>query len=190
MIGSLKALLAGMRRHVGQHDTPATASGELRLVWPTEEQAADGLRRLRECEAAWKGVPALLTMKPDLFAIVSFRETVTNEQGFRLVVDVEDPLLVPEAGKHQQSIDLSCVWNQPYLSFDASGVYAPYCFRLEFGHEAISRVRRFWAALPADKNRLKDTLPSSFGYCFLIGKPHGPTEEDFEKWLGIVARIR
>jgi hypothetical protein len=117
------------------------------IVQPTQEEADDGLRRVQGCIAAWKASPALFVEKPEIGVIVSFQSVAYDDHGFALKLAVIHVLVAPTRFDANKPIEVSCVWNQPYMSFDNQGINAPYCFYLHFGAEGVRRARELWSSL-------------------------------------------
>ena len=157
------------------------------IIWPTEEQAEAGVRKLLKCVPVWEATPALLVEKPHVAAIVYVREVSHDARGFRLIVEMEEVLVAPEGMRDKRALELGCVWNQPYMSFDQSQVHAAYCFSLRFEREGVARVRQLWAGLPkATTTPASDLTPflNLFSLCFMVGgRIGGISEERFQELI-------
>ena len=162
---------------------PAVPVAQITIVKPTEEQRADGVRRLRECESVWKRTSGLLVMDPGLAAIVRLREAFCDDIGFGLALDVEECLTAPESERTQPTFTVGCVWNQPYLEFDGRGVHAPYSFYLHFDAEGVARVRQLWAALSPHFEGSEYQPIRQLRGCFLIGGRYGMSEAAFQQMI-------
>jgi len=117
----------------------------MRIIHASRSQAEIGVARLRAAARHWHGQLALLVEDPALALIVRVREILHEENGFRMRMSVEEVIGAPEGFDRSMSIERRCGWNQPYMSFDEEGVYAPYAFYLHVGNEGVARVREFWA---------------------------------------------
>lgn len=111
------------------------------IIYPTPEEAADGLKRVEECIGYWMTTPGLLVIKPDYGLIVSMTDLEHDSLGFRIRVAIKEKLVAP-AEEDRTELVLSCVWNQPYLFFARDGISALYSFSLFFGAEGVARARK------------------------------------------------
>lgn len=103
---------------------------ELVIISPTQQEAAEGLARLELYIPHWKENPALLIIKPHLAIIVSVTGYEVDDERFRVKLAITEELLVPPEFNCDASLDVDCVWNQPYMSFNQDGIHAPYSFSL------------------------------------------------------------
>ena len=135
----------------------APAETEVRIIAPSEAEAASGREKLQHCVSTWKAHPALfLTKYPDQILILSLQDVRTDAWGFRLILTVDEVLFSGKAPP--DPMRLACVWNQPYMSFDQGLLHAPYSFSLYFYPQAVPRVREIWAALPVARRSEPQTL--------------------------------
>lgn len=110
---------------------PARTETVATVVHPSEAEAASGREKLQQCVSMWKANPALFLAKyPEQALILSLQDVLTDAWGFRLILTVDEALLTPGGKDSPDPMQLTCVWNQPYMSFHAGEVSAPYCFRL------------------------------------------------------------
>jgi hypothetical protein len=132
-----------------------------------------------------------LIKKPDLVAIVSVHTATPDAYGFRLFLTIVDALIIPDDHPTEKSsLELRCIWNQPYLYFSPEEITAPYSFYLHFGEAGITRVRELWRALPADRDHLAPMLLGLLRSCFSVGGPFGPSEAEFRRQLQSLASLR
>ena len=134
-------------------------------VWPTKEQIEKGLADIERYAPCWKASPAYLVIKPDLGLIVSLENIEHDERYFVLTLAVEEAIVAPEGFDPQIPIKLTCVWNQLYMSLDAYEIYAPYCFRLQFGEQGVQRIRDF-AATSLFDTVSNGPFPERLSSCF------------------------
>jgi hypothetical protein len=119
---------------------PVVDASEITFVRPDPEQLADGLQKLEECLPYWRNMPALLAIKPELAVVVSVTEPTHDEWGFALRLSVDEKLVAPP-GFDRTEMNVGCTWNQPCMSFDKRGIFAPYAFSLTFGSKGVARAR-------------------------------------------------
>ena len=187
---SMTTLRAKLSRWIGRREVPASpAPSDWRFASTDKETEAFRLR-LEECAAVWKTAPGLLldVSGAGIAAIVRYRETKYDGFGFRLVIEVEEPLVVPEGLKKGDTAELGGNWK--FASFSEESVRVPECFSIYFGEEGVERVRQFWEVLPPGKKRRPAPRPF-FGMlqqCFRVGRPGGISEEEFRKRLKMFGR--
>jgi hypothetical protein len=139
----------------GLPDDPDTPI-EVTIVEPTAEQVEEGLANLNACLPYWKTTPALLVIKPDLGLIVSVLDATHDRMGFSLRLAVHEKLEAP-SDFDESEMKVSCVWNQPYMSFGKSVIWAPYCFSINFGSEGVARARELREQIRAEISYTPDT---------------------------------
>jgi len=187
---SMRALFAKLSRLIGRRDAPAgPAESDVRPESADKEAEADAVR-LEECTAVWKAAPGLLVdvSGAGIAAIVRCRESKHDGLGFRVVIEVEEPLLVPETLKKGDTAELGGTWRA--VSFDRESVKVPGSFSIYFGEQGVGRVRQFWNLLPPGKKRRPAPRPffSMLQQCFHVGRPGGISEQEFQKRLKMFAR--
>jgi hypothetical protein len=186
---SMKALIAKLSRLFGRREAAAgPAESDVRPETAGQE-AKDYALKFEECTAVWKAAPGLLVdvSGAGIAAIVRCREAKHDELGFRVVIEVEEPLLVPETLKKGDTAELGGTWRS--VSFDKEGVKVPGSFSIYFGEQGVARVRQFWNLLPPGKKRRPAPRPFfvMIQQCFHVGRPGGITEEEFQKRIQMFA---
>ena len=185
----MRALWAKLSRLAGRHKAPPRpAQGNGRFA-STDLETEAGAQRLQKCAAVWKSTPGLLldVSGAGIAAIVRFREAKHDDRGFRLVIEVEEPLLVPEGLKTSDTLELGGDWED--ASCNEESVNFPGRFAIYFGEEGVGRVRQFWAVLPQGKKRRPAPRPlfGTLQQCCRVGRPQGISEKEFEKRLRMFA---
>ena len=147
-------------------------------------------RSLETCTAKWKGKPGVLldVSGAGLAAIVSYRRTKSDDLGFRLEIEVDEPLMVPEGLRARDTVELRGNWKN--ATFDEEKVSLPGSFSIYFGERGVERVREFWGVLPTRKKRRPAPRPF-FGMlqqCCRVGRPGGISEAEFQKRLKMFGR--
>jgi hypothetical protein len=174
-------LFARLRRFFDRGQNSSSPVLQATIIEPTQKETKAGLVKLRQCVPVWKVTPALLVEKPDLAVIVSVRDVTHTRTGFRILLDVNEVLMAPVEFGDRCSLELACVWNQPYMSFSDQSVFAPYSFSLQFGREGVARARELCVSLPTMNEGLKVFLPGLLKSCFGVGRPYGLTEDQFQR---------
>lgn len=187
----MRALFAKMSQMLGRREAAASPAESDVGLESTDKEAEAYALRLQECAAVWKTMPGLLldVSGAGIAAIVRFREANYDRLGFRLVIEVEEPMVVPEGLKKNDTVEVMGNWK--YGSFDEESVSVLDCYSIYFGEEGVERVRRFWAALPTGKIRRPAPRPF-FGMlrqCFHVGRPGWISEAEFQKRLKMFARV-
>jgi hypothetical protein len=164
-------------------DPHATVGAE--IVLPAEREVVDGLATLKKCLPHWLANPALLVIKPNLGLVVSVVNSTYDQMGFSLSLGVEEKLIAPRSFDSSE-IQVGCGWNQPYMNFDESEIWASYCFSLHFGAEGVSAARAF----SKDRNALTGVmLPALRGRCQRANRRSrlfeelGICREDMSGWM-------
>jgi len=142
----------------------------MRVIHASKEEAETGLDRLREAAAHWLGHPGLLLEDPDLALIVRVRDIHHDGDGFTVRMSVDQVIGAPEGVTVPERIDRRCGWNQPYMSFDEQGVFAPYGFYLHIGDIGAANVREFWARSGPQLGRYTSTLRGVLRGTFSMGR--------------------
>lgn len=148
-----------------QPNTDPDDAEELQIIFPTEEEAAEGRAQLEECLAHWRTAPGLLIIKPELAVIVSVRDCSWDDVGFTLQLQTEEPLMAPQSGVADE-LKVSCSWNQPYMSFDKDCIAAPYSFVLHFAAGGMALVRQYQSTLLQIAKVDAFANASVFNWCF------------------------
>jgi hypothetical protein len=186
----MKALMAKLSRLIGRREATASPARRDARFESTDKETEAYRLKLEECAAVWKTMPGLLldVSGAGIAAIVRCRETKYDGLGFRLVIEVEEPLLVPEGLKSGDTVEVGGNWK--FGSFDEESASVPGCFSIYFGEEGVGRVRQFWDVVPPGKKRRPAPRPL-FGMlrqCFQVGRPLGISEEEFRKRLKMLGR--
>jgi hypothetical protein len=186
----MKALFAKLSQLFGRREQPTcSAPSDVHFEF-TDKEAEEYAHRLQEGAAAWKTAPGLLldVSGAGIAAIVRLREANYDRNGFRLVIEVEEPMVVPEGLRKNDTLELAGNWK--YASFDSEGVSVLDCYSIYFGEEGVERVRRFWSALPTGKIKRPAPRPffSMLRQCFHAGRPGWISEEEYQKRLKMFAR--
>jgi len=181
VIPFFEKLLSFLRR---SEMPPVPGSGELRAENLAPE-ASRSARKLEECFGAWKTQPALLldTSGAGIAAVVWCRGIKFDEWGYRLVIEIEEPLIVPEGLAKNATVELSASWG--YGSFGPEHAGAPYLFHIYFGEPGVKRIRRLWAMLPPGKEQrpVPPALLATLQRCVRGGWPPGASEEQILRSL-------
>jgi hypothetical protein len=186
----MRALFEKLTRLIGRGEAAAgRAESDVRPE-TADQEAEDCALKLEECAAVWKAAPGLLVdvSGAGIAAIVRCREAKHDGLGFRAVIEVEEPLLVPETLKKGDTAELGGTWRS--VSFGKESVKVPGSFSISFGEEGVARVRQFWEMLPTRKKRRPAPRPFfiMLQQCFHVGRPGGITEEEFQKRIKMFAR--
>jgi hypothetical protein len=168
----------------------AARSGQNDVRLKSADQAAgESARRLEACAGVWKTTPGLLldVSGAGIAAIVRYRRSKSDDLGFRLEIEVEEPLMVPKGLRTGDTIELNGNWGD--AAFSVESVSLPGSFAIYFGEEGVGRVRQFWAVLPLGKKRRPAPRPlfGTLQQCFRVGRPGGISEKEFEKRLKMFA---
>ena len=187
---SMRALFTKLSRMLGRREQPTCSAPSAARFESTDTEAEAYALRLQECAAGWKTAPGLLldVSGAGIAAIVRFREATYDRLGFRLVIEVEEPMVVPEGLRKNDTVELAGNWK--YGSFDKEGVSVLDCYSIYFGEEGVERVLRFWTALPTGKIKRPAPRPffSMLRQCFHAGRPGWISEEEYQKRLKMFAR--
>jgi hypothetical protein len=114
----------------------------VKAIQPTSEEAAGGWLQLQQYIPDWKANPGIYIEKdPDRLLIVSLEHIDRDNWGFSLALGISDVISGAGSVDPSQMFHARCIWNQPYMHFDARGVMAPYSFDLCFGAAGVARFR-------------------------------------------------
>lgn len=143
----------------------------VQIIHASAEEAAKGLARLHRYLPAWQAGPALYIEKPQTALLVSITACAYDSRAFRLEFNVDEVLRAPENFNPSEPLTITCLWNQPMLSYWESGINASWSYRILFGEHGAENVRAFCRLLHelGSRKRSSDSFLSSAEYVFNRG---------------------